>query len=288
MGIDPRNCIRFMMAASFVCAALQATAEEAGGGAIDQEVLSAKLPKAQDNSILKNVIAEFRSDDTANQAYKFNNTKESYLGLEQEVRLGWKFDNGIAVSLIGAEVLTTYGADAAQSQTWTSADPSVNLMHAIYKDETYKVTGEARLYFRAATSTIQSHTDQYQYYLRALAYLGGKYEAFNVFSPHVMVQPGYASTDITSYWEDRTGLVYRLNKSVALGLGQYTQVEEHAGTQAGLNVELYPVVELKLAPTVTLWPTIFVPVAAQATVSGGATSANLDNTRAELYLLMSL
>ena len=237
------------------------------------------------------LIAEFRSDDSVNQAYRFNDPKENYLNLQQEVRLGWKINDMTSLVLIGDEVLNTYGGAAAQTSAWTAADPSALFVHPIYKDDSWRITGEGRLYFRAAPSTIQNHTDQYQYAIRASDQISGRLEFSTYFSPHAYVQPGYSKYDVTSLWEERNSLAYRFNKDFSLGLGQYTQVVEYfGGVPAGLNVELYPAIEVALAPGVTLWPTVFFPVAAQYVYNGalGATNASLDNARAEFYLIVAL
>ena len=237
--------------------------------------------------ISKHLLTEIRSDDNVNQAYKLQDKKENYLSLQQEVRLGWKFDSGWQLFAVASETLNTYGSDAQQSSNWVDQDASLDLVHPILKDDSLTLSGELRRYFRGSTSTIQSQTDQYQYYFRTVYNPSADLELYNNLSPHYFVRPTNLPTSVTTYFEDRSSATWRMNKFWALGVGQYSQLENHASSETGLNVEVYPSIELNVANNVTIWPTVYLPVVAQAAVSGGATSAALDNARAEIFVLIT-
>jgi len=247
-----------------------------------------KAPETTTTYFLNHAIAEFRQDTNVNQAYKLQDRSQQYVSYQQEARLGWKLGNDWQLVGIGAQVATTYGGNAPNTTTWTSADPSISLGHPIYKSPEFVMTGEARRYFRGFASTIKNQTDQYQYYLRASYTPTARWEIFNLVSPHYYAQPQFADADTTYYLEGKTVASYRMSKWWTLGVGQYTQLEYHSRTETGLNVEVFPAVEIDLAPNLMIWPAIFVPVAAQAAVGGGATSASVDNTRAELYIMATL
>jgi hypothetical protein len=237
--------------------------------------------------ISKHLLTEIRSDDLVNQAYKLQDKQENYLSLQQEARLGWKFDSGWQLFAVASETLNTYGSNAQQSSSWADQDASLDLVHPIVKNDNLTMSGELRRYFRGLTSTIQTQTDQYQYYYRTVYHPSAELEIYNNLSPHYFVRPTNLPTSVTTYFEERSTATWRMNKFWGLGVGQYTQLENHASSETGLSVEVYPAIELDVASNVIIWPTIYLPVVAQAAVAGGATSAALDNARAEIYVIIT-
>jgi hypothetical protein len=235
------------------------------------------------------LILGFASYNDTTQNYLFqNSTQQNYEGT-QEIYSGWKWSNGWSFYGIVKSYAENYNQDSTQTFHWVTGDPSLTLGHPLlYKDYNLEIGGQVRAYFTVSNYSSKHNISPYAYYSFLLYRLGAKTEINNALIPRLYYEPNYIVGDTTTYLEDRTSWTRNMNNWFAYGVGQWTQLENHYQKESGYCSEVYPFMNFKLAPNVTLSPRIFFPVMTYGSVYEGPTSVALDNMRAELFFGASL
>jgi hypothetical protein len=129
---------------------------------------------------------------------------------------------------------------------------------------------------------------QQAYYTNSLLKLKNKFDLANFSVSRYFSQPNYKPTDATFYTEDFTPLTRSLNKWVRVGFGQHSQIEFHPSTPTGFTVDLYPLVDIMIAPTVFFGPRVYFPVIVSGSVYDSARNVSMNEVQAELYLNATL
>jgi hypothetical protein len=167
-------------------------------------------------------------------------------------------------------------------------DPSLSFMHPIYKSDNVTLTGKFREYFPVGDRSVNRSQWQQAYYLNLGMKLPNKVDLYNSLIPRYFSQAFYDAKDTTFYVEDVTTLTRSLASWVRVGLGQHTQIESHLVTPVGKTVELFPLADFMLSPTVFMGPRVYLPIYTQNSVYDAPRSAALESVQAELFFQATL
>jgi hypothetical protein len=249
------------------------------------------LSTSQDNSyVLDHVLLGMRSyNDTTQVRLMQNPTNQSLLGT-QEFYAGWKFESGWSLSAMVVQTYSVNNSQAAQpGLQWEVSDPSITIGHPeLYHEGGLKIIGQFREYFAMSPYFLNHHISEFAYYsLLEYKFAGGS-KLFNALIPRYYYEPEYIAGDTTTYLEDATNWSRKLNRSFSMGVGQWTQVENHSTNTTGYCSEVYPFVEYKWSDKVTISPRVLFPILTSGSVYQGPTAVSLDNVRANIFFQAAL
>lgn len=237
-------------------------------------------------------LAGFKSYNTSGRVGYMNddakglNKGQVYSG-KQEFFVGYKFANDWGGFLQGAQSRQHY--NDRNMNRWSVSDPSVTLMHPdFYNDGYVKLRGQFRAYVPYTDRSKAQNIQQVAYYFTQIFSLPNGQEVFNQVIPRYFGADSYKDTDTTFYVENRTIYTKKLNSWCKLGLGNWLQMERHAGTPTGFSSEVIPQVDFIVSSNMSFGPRVSLPIYSENAVYDGPRNATLAEARGELFFQASL
>ena len=207
-------------------------------------------------------------------------------GLTNELLVSAIHSSGWGIELSGA-----YGSSSnADSSKDKSArkDASVLLYHpSLFKNDSVNLFGKFRAYVPTSEGSQARGATQYRYYSMLAIDLSKRLSVFNLAMPMWFSQNDKKPESSPFNLYDCTELSHQTTKSIALAIGQQTNIETHYGTATGKSVELYPFMDITIIPNVLIEPKIYLPVFVSEIVDGPK-NASIDQTQFELFVKIAI
>ncbi len=232
--------------------------------------------------------AGIKTTETSARAYEYNDDNGRRLRQKYEYYLGAVHKSGWGAYGQAQTSGTTF-AGTKYSSAIQGGDASVTLLHPdFYKDASLTLAGQFRRYFAITARSKGRDQKQWAYYFYTTYKMPASYVIWNQATPRFFDQDFYKKGDTTYYFEDVTNLTKQLNQELALGIGQWTQVEWHSRTDTGISVDAS--VFARYTPIANIWiePRLILPAYVHNTVFDAARKVALDGARAELYAQITL
>jgi hypothetical protein len=223
----------------------------------------------------------YLQDDTSGA-----NKGQTYNG-KQEFFVGYKFANDWGGFFQAAQSRLQYNDSTLDR--WATNDPSLTLLHPDFFDNGFlRLRGQLRGYLAYTDRSKAQNIQQVAYYFTQILALGNGQELFNQVVPRYFGASTYKATDTNFLLENRTIYTKKINSWCKLGLGNWFQAEQHAGTPTGYSSEVIPQVDFVLNSNLSFGPRMYLPVFSQNVVYDGPRNATLDEARGELFIQASL
>ncbi len=229
---------------------------------------------------LKNTMTAGRKDDLETVGGK-NYSMKNELIVSAQHSSGW----GLGLS---AAMTSTDNADK-NLNVFKRGDASIILDHpSLIKNDTFSMGGKFRAFLPTTESSRSSGFRQYRYLSITGLQLAHKFSLSQVIMPIVFSSTAPASTDSPFFVYQCLELAHQTTKSIALSIGEQTQVETHYGTEAGTTVEIYPFIDFALTKNILIEPKFYVPIYVYGSVDGAPSTVSLNQTQAELFVKLSI
>jgi hypothetical protein len=231
------------------------------------------------NAALENTV-------TMGRTYELQEAGGRNFAMKNELFVGATGESGWGAKL-SASFNSTSNADTSKDVR-EFGDPSVIVSHpSLYKDRDLDVYGRFRYYAPVATSSRAASLHHFAYYLLADLTLPAQMSVSNALIPRYFSQAEYADSDAYFLLYDSTELTKQLSSSLAIGIGQQTQIEAHHVTAAGTSIEAYPFVNFTGISKVLIQAKAYLPLYVNNSVGGAPTAAGLSNLQAEFFAKVS-
>jgi hypothetical protein len=254
---------------------------------------SLALPKQSRGTPLRvNLIGGIYSFSDFGRKVEETNPKNGRLvSIKNEIFAGFRTDDGWGLQAMVVPYFKSYDAKESLGKNTKviPGDPSLSFMHPIYKSDTILISGKYREYFPASDYSIDRHNWLQTYYLNLAWKLPHRFDLFNQLIPRYFIQSYYKHDDNSFFTEDYTAVTRSLNSWTRVGVGQHTQIAVHPSDDpVGKTVELYPMADIMITPTIFFGPRVYFPIYTQNTVFDGPTATNFDNVQTELFFQATL
>lgn len=231
--------------------------------------------------------AGIKTTETSARAFEYSNENGRRLRQKYEYYLGAVHSSGFGAYGQAVTSGTTFAGTGKSAIV--GGDPSVTILHPdFYKDASLTLSGQFRRYFAVSDRSKSRDQKQYAYYFYTTYKMPAAWTAWNQATPRFFDQDIYKVGDTHFYFEDVTNLTKQINQSLALGIGQWTQVEWHDRTDTGISVDAS--VFARFTPIGNIWiePRLILPAYVHNTVFDAPRKVALDGARAELYAQITL
>lgn len=232
--------------------------------------------------------AGVKTTETSARAFEYNDKEGRRLRQKYEYYLGAVHKSGWG-GYGQAQTSGTTFAGEKNSSAIQGGDASVTILHPdFYKGPSLSLGGQFRRYFAVTARSKGRDQKQWAYYLYTTYKMPASWVLWNQATPRFFDQDFYKKGDTTYYFEDVTNLTKALSQELALGIGQWTQVEWHSRTDTGTSVDAS--LFARWTPIANIWiePRLILPAYVHNTVFDAARKVALDGARAELYAQITL
>lgn len=237
-------------------------------------------------SVLKNVIAGWKSQNSTGRNDDLKNPNGRQLEAFQEVWLGYKYKGWGLYGLYANEYFS-YG-DTSKTK-WSLQDPSATLVHPNwYTSDDLVVTGKLRRYFPLSGYSVAHEMVQSAYYVDAYYKMANRQDIYNNVTFRWFTYNNHGPSATKHYIEAMTNYTKYFSKDFRWGVGHWTQYEHHYNTPNGFCVEAGPMIEYAPTPSIFMGPRLRLPIVAQGSVYDGPTSASWNQAYVQFFLLANL
>ncbi len=252
---------------------------EAAGAATQPEGFSENLKDLVIHGGIKSFNEFGRARELENPSGRRLYSKNEYFATVQ-TKSGWG---------LFAQGVESQNSNGSRGRSTTAPeDPSIGILHPIYENDKVKMWGLMKEYLQVGDYSVHQHLWEQSYYWYTVAKLKNKINFFNVLIPRYFSQPQYAPDDTTFFIEDYLTVSKPLNKWLRYGIGQHTQMEEHPVTLTGVTSDIYPFLNIQVAPKsfpmVFIEPRIHFPIYVNGSVYDAPRLVSLNEAQAEIYI----
>lgn len=209
---------------------------------------------------------------------------------KDEIAIGAKTTSGDWGGYVQFSQKTSAYNNTQRNKWSVNGDTSLSVLHPAWMDQpSYKLSGMARQYFPVSDASKDKGIYQSAYYLTLTANVGEGRSLFNQAIPRYFKQSAaYAANDTRFYVEDRTTVSQKLASWAKLGVGQWSQYEQHGSTPDAYCTEVFPYMDFNVNKNILISPRVYLPVMVKNQVYDGPQNATTDFAYAELYFEMAL
>jgi hypothetical protein len=236
--------------------------------------------------------AGIKSQNTTARLYEYDNKDGKRYQAKQEYYLGLVDQSGWGAygqAVTSGPLYAGQGAELKNHGSLGAGDPSVTLLHPDwYRGTSLTLSGQYREYFPVADRSLRLSIHQHAYYLYTAYKMPRMWSVWNQTVTRYFQQSIYGPGDTDSYVEDLGTFSKQITSTLALGVGQWTQVEHHDQTATGVAVDVEAFVRYTPIQNVWIEPRLILPAYIKNAVYDQAKAVSLENARAELYAQMTL
>ncbi len=225
---------------------------------------------------------------TGARNYELQDTKGRRAYGKTEYFAGVTHTSGWGAQAMAVTRGTTYSAAAADQSAYGAGNPSVSLMHPIFKNSDVKVKGMFRKYFNVTDSAKKNDYNHVAYYLNADWKLARGWAVANSLVPRTFLKGTYVDNDTIVYADDTTTVTNAIYPWMKLGLGQVFAFERHQAAANGTSLQLFPVAMFTPSENIYIEARWYLPVHKVNVVDDTPERVALDNSQAQLFMQISM
>jgi hypothetical protein len=230
----------------------------------------------------------FKVLTTSARTYEFQDSKGRRAYGKTEYFVGINHSSGWGAQAMAVTKGKTYSAAGDDKSAYGAGDPSVSLLHPIYKNSDLKVKGTFRKYFNVTDSAKKADHNHVAYYLNADWTLPRTWKVSNSLVPRTFLKGTYAAGDTIVYADDTTTITTALLPWMRLGAGQVFAFERHLVTENGTSLQIFPVATLTPSENVLIEARWYLPVHKVNVVDDTPERVALNNSQAQLFMQISM
>lgn len=182
---------------------------------------------------------------------------------------------------------TSYYGDADRS-AYGAGNPSVSILHPIYKGSDVKMSGMFRKYFNVTDGAKKRDFNHIAYYHNTAWTLPRGWAVSNLLNPRTFLQGEYKSAQTMIHVDDTTTLTKTVNPWMKLGAGSMFDFERHYVTANGTSWQLFPTAIFTPSENIYVQAAVYFPVHKVNAVDDAPETVALDNTQAQLFMQISM